>query len=123
MFINLSNHPSTKWETEQIRAAAAYGKIEDIPFPDISPDWDTTTVESLVKDYYSLCQQLLSDKKHSSAVHLAGEPVFCFILAQLLLKENYICLISTTERKVTTKDNLKTSNFKFVRFRNYQLIK
>ncbi|MBK8390607.1 MAG: hypothetical protein IPL23_15555 [Saprospiraceae bacterium] len=32
MLINLSNHPSANWSTNQITAASKYGDIIDIPF-------------------------------------------------------------------------------------------
>ncbi len=35
MFINISNHPASKWEEEQITAARQYGDIYEISFPDI----------------------------------------------------------------------------------------
>ncbi|MDR0612493.1 MAG: hypothetical protein LBG45_03230 [Dysgonamonadaceae bacterium] len=50
-----------------------------------------------------------------------GEPVFCFLLAQLLLNANITCFTSTTERIVVEKDGMKTSEFRFGRFREYKL--
>ena len=70
----------------------------------------------------TLREQLLCDKNETGAVHLAGEPVFCFLLAQLLLKENITCLVSTTERITTEKDDVKISEFRFGRFREYKLL-
>jgi hypothetical protein len=122
MLINLSNHPSTSWQPLQLEAAAAYGEIVDLPFPVISPDWDTAKVETVAREYSDKYKQLLYDKSKQSAVHLAGEPVFCFLLAQLLLKENVICLTSTTERIVVEENSTKISEFRFGRFREYKLL-
>ena len=46
----------------------------------------------------------------------------CFLLAQLLLKENITCLVSTTERITTEKNGTKISEFRFGRFREYKLL-
>jgi hypothetical protein len=122
MLINLSNHPSVNWMPEQITTAQSFGKIVDIPFPAIPPDWDTEKVILMAHEYLDKCKQLLNSKNETSAVHLAGEPIFCFVLAQLLLKENITCLASTTERIVTEKNGIKTSEFRFRCFRKYKLL-
>lgn len=122
MFVNLSNHPSSGWSKEQHEAASQYGEIKDIPFPVIDPGWDTELVEICAIDYLGYCKDLIQENKISSVIHLMGEHIFCFILAQLLLKEGYVCLTSTTERIVSVCDNVKTSCFVFVSFRKYKLI-
>lgn len=37
MFINLSNHTSTRWSEAQKEAARQYGEIVDMPFSAVSP--------------------------------------------------------------------------------------
>jgi hypothetical protein len=122
LLINLSNHPSVSWQQPQLEAASVYGEIVDLSFPVISPDWDTAEVETVVREYSDKCKQLLYERSGQSAVHLAGEPVFCFLLAQLLLKENITCLTSTTERIVAEENGTKISEFRFGRFREYKLL-
>jgi hypothetical protein len=122
MLINLSNHPSISWQFPQLEAAAAYGEIKDMPFPAIHPSWDTEQVRAVANNYFLQCTRCLSDANEKSAVHLAGEPVFCFLLAQLLLKENITCLTSTTERIVAEENGTKISEFRFGRFREYKLL-
>ena len=122
MLINLSNHPSANWSAEQKNAAELqYGKIVDLPFPNIPAEWDAEEVVELANDYLRRCERLLDNGDPASAVHLAGEPVFCFVLAQLLLKAGVICLVSTTERIVCEDNGTKTSVFRFNRFRKYLL--
>jgi hypothetical protein len=122
MLINLSNHPSASWQPLQLEAAAAYGEIKEMPFPAIHADWNTEQVQEEANNYFLQCKRCLSSAGEKSAVHLAGEPVFCFLLAQLLLKENVICLTSTTERIAAEENGTKISEFRFGRFREYKLI-
>ena len=35
VFVNFTNHPSETWEEKQIEAAHQYGKIVDLPFPNV----------------------------------------------------------------------------------------
>ncbi len=42
-FINLTNHPSTKWGADQLAAAKKYGNIVDIPFPAVDPEASSDT--------------------------------------------------------------------------------
>jgi len=120
MLINLSNHPSSSWNEKQKKEALKYGNILDIPFPDISPDIGTEDVEKSAQSYFKLCKDTASPDK--ATIHIAGEPVFCFLLIQLLLKENYTCIVSTTERIVREENNEKISVFEFNRFRKYKLL-
>ena len=38
MFINFTNHTSSKWSDAQLQAAKEYGAIFDIQFPSIEPE-------------------------------------------------------------------------------------
>lgn len=71
MFINVSNHPSGKWGTDQHRAAAQYGEIVDLPFPAIEPTLDREAVKALAEDYYTrICAlvQGAGDTSHSTSL-------------------------------------------------------
>lgn len=123
MLINLSNHPCQNWSAEQKAVATSqFGEIIDLSFPQIPPDWDTDKICKLVNEYFHICEQLWEDEKSSCTVHLVGEPVFCFILAQLLLKANICCVSATTERIVVEENGIKVSKFRFKRFREYMLL-
>ena len=119
MFINISNHPSSSWEDNQLRVANMSGPICDISFPDIPPDWDVKKVSHLVDVYWKKVKEVLPEPDGVSVIHVMGESVFTFMLVSLLLSEKYIVVASTTERVVFYEGDKKISSFKFVRFRSY----
>ena len=121
MLINLSNHPHSKWDTPQLQAASKYGDILDLPFPTIPATLDTSELIVMAIEYLKKCDEIASIYQHT-VVHIAGEPVFCFLLIQLLLKNGYTCITSTSERVVTENGNKKISTFVFNQFRNFKLL-
>lgn len=122
MFVNLSNHPSDHWGQKQRQAAGEFGEIVDMDFPSIDPAWSTTEVTECARKYYEQCIDIIGNRKRTSAIHLTGEPVFCFMLAQMLLRDGYVCLSSTTRRIASVRDKVKKSRFEFERFRSYKLL-
>ena len=52
MFINISNHPSSDWGTEQISKAKEYGEIVDVTFPEIDPTWNQFKILELCNEYF-----------------------------------------------------------------------
>lgn len=121
MLINLSNHPSINWEQSQTEAAVRdFGDIIDIAFPHIDPQWDVDKIIELAKDYFNkILLELANHAGLNNAVHLMGETVFCFILANMLKRAGITCLASTTIRNANENNGVKTSVFEFVRFRKY----
>lgn len=145
MLINLSNHPSSAWSEEQLQEALKqFGRVSDLPFPAISPDDETTSVDKLADGFV---QQILDmrihpfqeaqsinsaskqrgagclDQLEPFAVHLMGELTFCFALAARLQSRSIRCLVSTTQRKAVEQDGMKLSQFNFVKFRDYPSLK
>lgn len=115
MFLNLSNHPSSSWSAAQLAAAAEYGPIEDLAFPNIPAQYSSAEVAALVGAYSEKVKALAP-----KAVHLMGEMTFTCALVQALQKEGILCLASTSERSVLEEaDGKKTVVFSFVRFREY----
>jgi hypothetical protein len=115
MLINLSNHPSTKWTTEQSAVVEKiYGNINDLPFPQIAPGATKKEVRKLAKQYLKKIKELEPD-----AVHLMGEMTFTFALVTKLKKAGIPCIASTTNRIVEEKDGKKIVQFQFVQFREY----
>lgn len=115
MLLNLSNHPSLNWSEAQKQAAAAkYGEIRDLPFPQIDPEWEAAQVRQLAEEYESEIRE-----NNPTAVHIMGEMTFCFKLITRLNAIGILCIASTTERIVMEKEGVKTSTFKFVQFREY----
>jgi hypothetical protein len=120
MFLNLSNHPLSDWESAQIDAVPKrYGKIVDIPFPNISPELSTEEVTKLAKEYFDKIDELCQKSDKDNAVHLMGETIFVFALSTLLIRAGYTVMASTTERIVSYECGDKISTFKFVHFRQF----
>lgn len=119
MFINLSNHPSSDWDKEQILAAETLGgAIVDLTFPDVDPSGDEDYVASLAGKYV---QQVLAMGDASElTVHVMGEMTLTYAIITKLLAAGVTCVASTTERIIRQfSDGRKESVFRFVRFRKY----
>lgn len=120
MLYNICNHPSSKWETSQLLAAAEFGEIVDIPFPRIDPDGDEAYVARVVEHVYGEIKELIkAEQNEKPYVHVMGEMTFSFGLISKLQADDIICLASTTARITNESGNSKTSVFKFQRFRMY----
>jgi len=122
MLLNLSNHPSTNWPSEQSAAAVEqYHEIIDLAFPQISPAAAIGDVIKLAENYADQCVELLKGyDKEKSAVHLMGEMTFTYSLLRLLQLRGITCVASTTQRiAVQDEAGVKTSSFRFVQFRSY----
>ncbi|MCX7874623.1 MAG: hypothetical protein N2321_00490 [Melioribacteraceae bacterium] len=119
MLINLSNHPSNNWSSQQLNAAKRkFGKVVDLPFPLISPKANTKQVTAKAEKYLlKIIDLLKSSDDKNNAVHLMGEFTFVFLLGQILKKKKIAVVFSTTNRIVEEKDGKKIVTFNFVRFR------
>jgi hypothetical protein len=120
MLINLSNHKSTTWSSEQFAIAhAQYHGIHDLDFPQIPPTHSGNEVQQLASEYHTAIKaiQLLYDE--GITVHLMGEMTFCHALCTMLKAESIKVVASTTERIAVEANGVKTSVFKFVQFREY----
>ena len=123
MLINLSNHPSSKWDVKQLNEAyLLFGTVQDESFPNIPPDWDMEQVETLACEYFEKIKSIEKETGAKPTIHITGELVFCFVLIQMLLKDGFRCITSTTERIVKEENNVKITVFNFIKFRNYKLI-
>jgi len=122
MLINLSNHPSDKWNAAQTEAALnGYAEIRDLPFPQINPEADTDTIRALAKEYLHKAETLFTESKTgANAVHIMGELTFVYAFVSLATAKQIACVASTTVRNVLEESGgQKTVQFNFVRFRNY----
>ncbi len=120
MLLNISNHPSGHWPTNQLAAALdLFGQVSDLKFPQIDPEADTGQVEKIADN---MLEVILHEHKDFplQAVHLMGEMTLTVALAGKLQKNGIRVLCSTTRRNVLEEqDGRKTSVFEFVRFREY----
>lgn len=119
MFINLSNHPSSFWQSKQLEEAKKYGEIIDIPFPIISANATSQEIDALVEQFFSKVM-----KFDNPTVMLQGEFIFTFRLTTKLKKERIRVLSSRTERKTVEEIDskgrtIKKSIFEFIEFMEY----
>ena len=119
VFVNHTNHPSAKWSDEQKNAAETFGKIVDMPFPEVPPNIDTAAVHELV---LNKLQDIL--KLNPAAVLCQGEFNYTVAMAEELKKRGIPVMAATSERvvsEVTEADGStkRVSVFNFVRFREY----
>jgi hypothetical protein len=119
MLINLSHHPSANWSAEQKTAAVEqFGEIRDLPFPSVDPKGDEEYIKSLVDEYLVKIDDMACNIA-STNIHVMGEMTFSFAMVTALQQKGFTCVSSTTERIVKEENGVKTSEFRFVRFRNY----
>ena len=116
--INFSNHPSGTWSHEQLAAAACYGDIVDIPFPEVDPAADEAAISRLADK----CVELILDGRNAeeTTVHIMGEFTLCYAVINRLLSLGVRCVASCTRRDVTYPTiGTKEVHFHFTRFREY----
>ena len=119
LFINYSNHPSSGWSQKQLSAAREFGEIVDIPFRSVAPEADSAELERVAGEELTKILEAASGK--NAAVHLMGEMTLTYILVRELKASGIRCVASTTARSVVENpDGTKTSDFDFVRFRDYE---
>jgi len=118
MLLNLSNHPSTRWTNEQLKAAESFGHIVDLPFPEVNPIGDEKYIDQLAHEYSIKVKDF--GGVDGLTVHIMGEMTFTFALVNKLKGEGVECIASTTERIVSELGNgQKQASFRFVKFRKY----
>jgi hypothetical protein len=122
MLLNLSNHEAARWSAAQQQAVVErFDDVHDLPFPSIDPNADLASVIALAQKYIAQCRDLLkSTDPLRSAIHVMGEMTFVYQFVKLAAAAGLRCVASTTERiAVNHPDGAKTSEFRFLRFRNY----
>ena len=124
MFINLSNHPSEKWDKNQIKQAKKqFGTIVDLTFPMVDPAGNEEYIRQLATSYFENIVSIFDEcanQPTANAVHIQGEFTFVYHLVTLLRQSGITCLASTSKRNVVENDTgEKIVKFSFVRFRKY----
>lgn len=118
LFINLSNHPSSKWDGKQKDAAEMLGEIIDINFPIVPPNSTSSEVEAKALDVEK--RILDYGRNYDLTVHVMGELNLTYALVNILKADGIRCVASTTNRIVKDLGNgKKVVLFDFVRFREY----
>ena len=119
VFINHTNHPSSRWEEGQRSAAEIYGTIVDVAFPVIPADGEEEEVRRLAEE---TAQTVLAYRP--SAVLVQGEFSYSFALVRILKEAGIPTLSACSERHVTERtdengETVRESRFAFRRFRSY----
>lgn len=119
IFINYSNHPSEKWPQAQLEAAKEFGPVVDIPFRSIDPEADSAQIKKAVEEEAENIRAKAKGKK--AVVHIMGEMTLTYALVRKLKEAGIRCVASTTSRVCCENaDGSKTSQFNFVKFRDYE---
>ena len=118
-FVNLSNHPSSKWSEKQLNEAYKYGDIVDIDFPSIRAEAGEEEITSLATVYAEQITAL-----QPAAVMCQGEFTFVYALVRLLTARGIPCVAACSARSVMESvdedgNTKKLAVFEFVRFRKY----
>jgi hypothetical protein len=123
MLINLTNHPSKKWTTQQITVAKQlFGTIADIDFPAINPNATSSEIDEIAHEYFTKTVAYFdqcANTTHTNAVHIQGEFTFVFRLVTMLKTSGISCVASTSNRKVELVEGKKVVEFNFIQFREY----
>ena len=121
MLLNFTNHPSNIWSEKQKRTAIQlFGKVVDMPFPQIDESADENYISKLADEYL---QKILHIAKNTRVtIHLMGEQTFAYSLVKRLKNRNINCVASTTKRIVNmdSSGQKKEVIFQFERFRYYE---
>ncbi len=120
IFLNLTSHASAGWSDVQRRAAEAFGRIVDLPFPAISAQASSEDIRALAGNIAARAAAL-----QPKAVLCQGEFTCCFAIVRALQARGIPVCAATSERQ--TKESVqpdgstkKLSTFRFVQFRFYE---
>ena len=119
IFVNHTNHPSARWNSEQTAVAKIYGEIVDVPFPAINPAASSEEIRELVQ---SNAEKILS--LEPAAVLCQGEFNYTFAMVERL-KNFGVTVVAATSERVSHEEILpngttrQVSTFNFVQFREY----
>ena len=119
VFINLSNHPSSKWDKSQTEAAKCYGEIVDLPFPEVPAQADENDIAELASQYMDRIMEYRCE-----AVMVQGEFTLTYRLIKLLAEKQITTLAACSERNTEETVNpdgstSKKTIYRFVRFRRF----
>ncbi len=122
VFVNFSNHPSAKWEPEQVEAAQTYGHIVDVAFPIVQPNADENQIEQMADE---AVDRILSAGESVAAVMVQGEYTLTFAVVNRLISKGIKTFSACTERNVIESvdaegNRIRESRFRFIGFREYR---
>mgnify|MGYP001297379241 CR=1 FL=1 len=114
MFINISNHPSGRFDAAQLAAASELGngQVHDLPFPNVPPEASPEEVRALALD-------LVSRVPSEARVAMVQGEFSLFLEVVPRLQERGVqIVVATSERDVVEgPDGQKVVRFRFCQFR------
>lgn len=114
VFINFTNHPSSRWIEKQKKEALKYGKIVDVEFPKVAASGDTNYILNLAE----ICVEKIL-QFHPAAVLCQGEFCLAYNVISKLKEKGILVLAACSERIVIENGNKKEVTFVFEQFREY----
>lgn len=118
LLINYSNHPYRTWSDSQKKSAEQYGRVVDVPFPQVPPDADEDGIRELAGN--AVADIARAAEGHPVTVHIMGEMTLVFAVVSRLKEAGVRCIASTTVRNAVVRENgVKETVFVFERFREY----
>ncbi len=123
ILINYTNHPSAKWSQDQMAAALEkWGRIIDIPFPQVEPEWDEAEVAACFDAFMTeVTEKLASPGLNVSAAEylIMGEFRYTYYSVRSLLAMGHKVYAHAGKREVEVVDNKSIYTFRFGRFVEY----
>lgn len=122
MFINISNHPSTRWSAEQRgNAEAIGGEIRDFALPNIPPQATSKEVSHMAKAIAADAIGSVPVGETATAM-VAGPFGFCRQAVAELEAHGITCVEACSERSTSEQvlpdgSTRKVVTFQFVQFR------
>lgn len=113
-FINFSNHESACWSEKQIQSANVYGRIIDIPFPQVDPACTEADVRRIGDEYLKRIMEL-----QPAAVLCQGEFSVSYYVIRKLKLQGVTVVAACSKRNTVMDGNKKISQFEFEKFREY----
>lgn len=119
MFVNFSNHPSSKWDKAQLNAASRLGEIVDVPFPNVDPAMSEEDIAGLADEMVEKIMTFQPD-----AVMCQGEFTLSYAVISMLLQKGIVVVAACSKRivreKVVAGKQQKEVEFVFEQFREYR---
>lgn len=123
MLINLSNHPTIKWQEKQKQLAKnKYGVVQDLAFPTVPPNATNIEIQEMALQLFNKITTIFDECANEplfNVVHIQGEFTLVFSLVTMLKASGISCIASTSNRNVSDDGVKKVIIFEFVQFREY----
>ena len=118
LFVNFSNHPSSKWSEAQLAAARTIGEVLDLTFPDVQ-------VEDTAGDIAALADKICSQIPDEATVMAQGEWSLTFAVTKRLRARGIRVVVTTSRREATEElqtdgSTRKSTVFRFAGFREIE---